>query len=250
MELFRLPNVGVALMMFGSAASLSAAELVYFKNGRSMTIEAHRMGPDRAVLTLLGRGRLEIAVDWIDRFVPLSQGAAASVAPAVPDKPVAKRWPDREEVDRIIREVTHKHGLDEKLVRSIIRAESNFDPQAVSDKGASGLMQLMPKTASAYRVEDVFDAGENVEAGVKYLKHLMAEFNRNLTLVLAAYNAGSSAVRSHQGIPPFAETHGYIRQVLSFYREKVPLALAVANKPAESSLPRRSGSLDKNNDRE
>ncbi len=220
MGLFWIPKIGLALIMFGAAASPSAAELVYFKNGRSMRIEDHRMGTDRVVLTLLGRGRLEIPADWVDRFVPLPQEPPSFAAPAVPAEPVARTRPTREEVDRVIREVTRKHGLDEKLVRSIIRAESNFDSWAVSDKGASGLMQLMPETASAYRVKDVFDAKENMEAGVKYLKHLMAEFNRNLTLVLAAYNAGPSAVRNYHGIPPFAETHEYIRQVLQFYRGK------------------------------
>ena len=139
----------------------------------------------------------------------------------MPVKPAPPTPLSRRELDRIIRHVTRRHGLNEKLVRSIIRAESNFDPLAVSGKGASGLMQLMPATASAYRVKDVFDPEENIEAGVKYLKHLMAEFDRNLVLVLAAYNAGPSAVRSYQGIPPFAETREYIGQVLQFYRGEV-----------------------------
>lgn len=208
-------------MIFGSGASLTAAELVYFKNGRSMTIEDHQRGTDTAVLTLLGGGRLEISADWIDRFVPFPQDPPSFEAPELPARSAVRTRLSRRELDRVIRTVAHKHGLDEKLVRSIIRAESNFDPLAVSEQGASGLMQLMPETASSYQVKDIFNAEENVEAGVKYLKHLMAEFDQNLTLVLAAYNAGPSAVRKYQGIPPFAETQGYIRQVLQFYQREV-----------------------------
>jgi len=211
-------GIGLVLMLCGSAAGLSATELVYFKNGRNMTIEGHRMGTERAVLTLLGQGRLEVPADWIERVVPLHREPQHSEVQAVPVGPSPRAALSRGELDRIIRQVAGRHGLDAELVRSIIRAESNFDPLAVSDKGAGGLMQLMPATASSYRVRDIFDAEENVEAGVRYLKHLMGEFNRNLVLVLAAYNAGPSAVRNHQGIPPFAETREYIRKVLRFYR--------------------------------
>ena len=213
-----LPRVGLVLILCGSAASLSATEMVYFKNGRNMTIQGHRMGTDTAVLTLLGEGRLEVPADWIERVVPLHREPPRSEAQAVPVGPSPQTTLSHGELDRIIRQVAGRHGLDAELVRSIIRAESNFDPLAVSVKGASGLMQLMPATASTYRVKDVFDAEENVEAGVRYLKHLMGEFNRNLLMVLAAYNAGPSTVRNHQGIPPFAETREYIRKVLQFYR--------------------------------
>lgn len=228
-----LPKIGLALMLCGSCASLSAAELVYFRNGRTMTIEGHRMGTDRAILTLLGQGRLEVPVDWIQRVVPLPRESPPSEVQAVPVRPASPPPLSRGALDRVIRQVARRHGLDETLVRSIIRAESNFDPLAVSDKGASGLMQLMPATASAYRVKDVFDAEENIEAGVRYLKHLMGEFNRNLMLVLAAYNAGPSAVRNYQGIPPFAETREYIRRVLQFYRghRRQPALSAGAARP-------------------
>ena len=213
-----LLKIGLVLMLCGSAASMSATELVYFKNGRNMTIEGHRMVTDRAILTLLGEGRLEVPADWIERVVPVHREPPHSEVQAVAVGTASPTVLSRGELDRIIRQVALRHGLDAELVRSIIRAESNFNPLAVSDKGAGGLMQLMPATASAYRVKDIFDAEENVEAGVRYLKHLMGEFNRNLVLVLAAYNAGPAAVRNHQGIPPFAETREYIRRVLQFYR--------------------------------
>ncbi len=213
-----LPRTVLVLILCGSAASLSATEVVYFRNGRNMTIQGHRIGTDRAVLTLPGEGRLEVPADWIERVVPLHREPPRSEAQAVQVRPSPQTRLSRGELDRIIRQAAGRHGLDAELVRSIIRAESNFDPLAVSVKGASGLMQLMPATASTYRVKDVFDAEENVEAGVRFLKHLMGEFNRNLLLVLAAYNAGPSAVRNHQGIPPFAETREYIRKVLQFYR--------------------------------
>ena len=105
-------------------------------------------------------------------------------------------------------------------MRSIIRVESNFDPLVVSNKGASGLMQLMPATALAYGVKDIFDPEENVDAGVRYLKYLMGKFNQDLVLVLAAYNAGPSVVKKFRGIPPFAGTRKYVHRVLQFYREE------------------------------
>ena len=215
-----LHRMGLMLMLCGSAASLSATELVYFKNGRHMVIEGHRMGTDRAILTLLGEGRLEVPADWIERVVPLHRELSYSEVQAVPVRTVSPNTLSRRELDRIIRQVARRHGLEAELVRSIIRAESNFNPLAVSEKGASGLMQLMPATATAYRVKDVFDAEENVEAGVRYLKHLMGEFNPSLELVLAAYNAGPTAVRNYQGIPPFAETRDYIHRVLQYYLER------------------------------
>lgn len=113
--------------------------------------------------------------------------------------------------------ISSEHGVPPKLVQAIIQVESEGNPKAVSRKGAMGLMQLMPSVLKAYQVEDPFDPLANVEAGVRHLKYLLQEFSGNLSLALAAYNAGPGTVRKYGGIPPFPETHKYLFRVLRHY---------------------------------
>jgi len=114
----------------------------------------------------------------------------------------------------LIREIADRHGLAPALIESVIRAESNFDPRAVSPKGARGLMQLMPATAARLGVRNVFDARESVEGGVRHLRSLMDRYEGNVSLALAAYNAGVEAVARYGGIPPYAETQAYVARIL------------------------------------
>jgi hypothetical protein len=121
--------------------------------------------------------------------------------------------------DQIIRKASDKFKIDSALIKAIIKAESNFDHQAVSRVGAQGLMQLMPATASALQVEDAFHPGNNIEGGVRYLRYLLNNYRGNLSLTLAAYNAGEGTVAKYNNnIPPFRETQNYIKRVLSYYR--------------------------------
>ncbi len=113
-----------------------------------------------------------------------------------------------------IREISSRHGVDPLLVESVIRAESAFNPTAVSRTGARGLMQLMPKTAMMLGVRDSFDPRENIEGGVRHLRYLLDRYPGNVSLAVAAYNAGEGAVDSHRGIPPYAETQQYVQRVL------------------------------------
>lgn len=119
-------------------------------------------------------------------------------------------------IDTIIRGASEKWGVDPVLVKAVIKAESNFDPKAVSRAGARGLMQLMPATARLMGVKDINDPTENVEGGVRYLRRLLKNFNWDVTLALAAYNAGETAVRKYGGIPPFKETVTFVKRVLNY----------------------------------
>ena len=112
-----------------------------------------------------------------------------------------------------IRAAAAQNGLDEKLVSSVISAESNFNSRAVSPKHAMGLMQLMPRTAADLAVSNPFDPAQNIGAGTHYLKQLLDQYHGNLTLALAAYNAGPGVVAQYRGVPPFPATHSYIRRV-------------------------------------
>lgn len=117
-------------------------------------------------------------------------------------------------IDSHIRDAAHRYGVSEQLVTAVIRVESGFNPRAVSPKGARGLMQLMPATASQLGVRNAFDPAENIDGGVRHLRGLMERFENNLPLVLAAYNAGEGAVAQHGGIPPYRETQQYVTRIL------------------------------------
>ena len=130
----------------------------------------------------------------------------------VPRRAVATE--DRDAFQRFVREASTRYGVPEKLVTAVIRAESGFNPRAVSPKGARGLMQLMPQTASLLGVRDSFDPADNIDGGVRHLRGLLERFPNNLALALAAYNAGEQAVTFYRGIPPYPETQGYVQKVL------------------------------------
>jgi soluble lytic murein transglycosylase-like protein len=120
----------------------------------------------------------------------------------------------RRDIRRYIRAAALRHGVPPELVLAIVEAESSFDPYAVSPRGARGLMQLMPVTASSLDVDDVFDPYENIDAGVRHLRRLLDRFDGDLPLVLAAYNAGEGAVQFYGGVPPYRETRRYVARIL------------------------------------
>ena len=123
----------------------------------------------------------------------------------------------RSEINDLIAKYSDKNGLDEDFVKAVINQESGFNPNATSKCGAMGLMQLMPSTAEGLGVKNAYDAEQNIEGGTKYLKGLMDRSNNDKSLALAAYNAGPNAVKKYGGIPPYAETQNYVKNILSKY---------------------------------
>ncbi len=124
--------------------------------------------------------------------------------------------------DDLIDLTARSQGIDPLLVKSVMLVESNFNPRAVSRKGARGLMQLMPETARRYGVKNRFDVRESIRGGVRYLADLLMVYRGDLTRALAAYNAGETAVARHDGVPPYAETVEYVRRALVAYRAVAP----------------------------
>src|SRR5580658_5688105 len=123
----------------------------------------------------------------------------------------------QQDIDAAIDEAAARHNVDPSLVRSVVKVESNFNPNAVSRKGAMGLMQLMPSTARSLNVSNPFDPQQNVEAGVRHLRKLLDSYGGDVRLSLAAYNAGSKAVSRSAGVPHFRETQNYVRRITDLY---------------------------------
>ncbi len=147
----------------------------------------------------------------------------AIVLTNVPDRSDLRAYPGfgrrrgrltREVLRDLVASTALRHGVEPDFVEAVIDVESSFDPNAVSKKGAQGLMQLMPATARRFGVIDAFDPAENINGGVRYLRHLLDLFEGDKRLALAAYNAGENAVRAAKGIPPYRETRNYVARVL------------------------------------
>jgi soluble lytic murein transglycosylase-like protein len=124
-----------------------------------------------------------------------------------------------QDYDDIIKQAAERFGIEASLIKAVIRTESDFNHRAISCKGAQGLMQLMPDTADALKVDDPFDPVSNIYGGTRYLRYLLERFNLDLGMALAAYNAGPEKVEEYRGIPPFSETMNFVKRVITYYQQ-------------------------------
>lgn len=197
-KLFRSVLLLVAGLLAASPAA--RADWAVLRNGRRLHVTGYERRGSQVVLQLAG-GEVTLPASAVVRFVPEDVFPAAKAVAGTGGRYGA-----------LVAKAARRNGLNRKLLSSVIRAESDFHPRAVSPKGALGLMQLMPATARSLAVRHPFDPSENVEAGARYLRQLLAKFGR-LNLALAAYNAGPGNVSLYGGVPPFRETHNYIARV-------------------------------------
>ena len=168
-----------------------------------------------------GAGYLETASDQIERFEDLPEPATPSRAvEATPSDAAPGPTAVKKPINELITGVAKKHQIDPDFVTSVVKAESGFDPGAVSRKGAVGLMQLMPKTAATLGVENVLDPAANLEGGTKYLRQLLDQYDGDVVKALAAYNAGPLRVEQYGGLPPYGETRAYVARIVNDYNRK------------------------------
>ena len=207
-------------MLWCALAPVAQAELVVFTDGHFLRVEAYEVVEDRARLTLDNGGLLTVSLRRVDRVIvdtleteqpapePAPFGLRFSESHVAPDVPFGE----------LIHHAARRHGLNPELVAAVARAESAFRPDAVSVKGARGLMQLMPATAEWLGVEQhhIHDPEFNLDAGARYLRRLADKFQDDLSLVLAAYNAGEGTIARYGGVPPYRETQSYLKRIFGF----------------------------------
>jgi soluble lytic murein transglycosylase-like protein len=247
-------KLGFALGWLLLALPAMGADLAVLHNGFSIRHERRETTGSVTRLYLgADKGYVDIATDQIERFEPdLSPVAVAATAPVVApaaapamgsSRPAKPRPLQAQELNEVINSISDRHHLDPDFISSVIHAESGFNQRAVSPKGAQGLMQLMPGTASKLGVSNAFDPRANVEGGTRYLSELLERYNFDVIKALAAYNAGPQRVQQYGGVPPYYETRTYVARIVRDYnRKKIAERKAAAATAAKArrSMPAAS----------
>ena len=215
-----------------AAAPCLRAEYVALRSGQRLHVTSYRLLGEKYRLQMNG-GFVEVPVEEVVSIEPEDAFAA------LPPQP-----PVEAPIHEIVKAAAARYSVDADLITSVIAAESNFDPKAVSKRNARGLMQLLPETAARFGVQNIFDPQENIDAGTHYLRDLLARYNNDLVLTLAAYNAGPERVQQFGSVPPYPETASYIRRVKRAYeKSKAGLTLGpapasvLAGRPPRRKLP-------------
>jgi transglycosylase-like protein with SLT domain len=243
-----------------TAAAASGADLAILRNGNAIRHERREVvgAVTRLYLSDTSSGYIEIPTDQIERFEkdtapsppkrPVGASSSAT-SPAVrqfqQQVPAQATTLTRQGLGDVINGAGERHQIDPDFINSVIRAESGFHQNAVSRKGAQGLMQLMPGTASELGVANPFDPKANVEGGTTYLRELLEKYNFDVPKALAAYNAGSKRVDQYHGVPPYYETQAYIARIIrDFNRQKLAenpaLARTIKSSAQRSEAARQS----------
>ena len=233
-----------ALILFALLALPASASIAVFTDGRSMKIAAFKAVDEQTMkLTMANGGSMDVPLARLDRIIDdevTTPEIVAEVKKIVAEGVFPRRsWRFNEsskplfksKYDSVIVEAAKKFDVDAALVSAVIKAESDFNAREMSNKGARGLMQLMPATAQRFGVANSFDPVENIYAGTRYLRWLLQTFDGNADLAVAAYNAGEGNVWKYNGVPPFRETVTYINRIARHIRK------AIETKQIADALP-------------
>ncbi len=235
MRSIQITGWAAALAIFAaSALPCAAADSAVLRNGFSIRHERRQVIGTITRLYVDGDDSsfVDVPTAEIDHFeaVPVESGKVESASQLLL-KPPAESAQHPLDLNEVVRAASGTYSLDPDLVNSVIRAESGFNVRAVSPKGARGLMQLMPQTASELGVQNAFDPKSNVEGGTRYLRELLERYDFDLIKALAAYNAGPERVEQYGGVPPYYETKAYVARIVRDFNKK-KLAEKTATQPA------------------
>ena len=214
----RALSLGCWLLAFGFTLLFprpASADLVYLKNGRVLSVDAWQINGDVAVLSLRDGGRIEAPEALIEDVLPDEYFHAR--LQALPES-LAIMAPKSDDIRGMVDATATRYGVDIKLAHALVKVESNYQANALSPKGAMGLMQLMPSVAKQYALDNPFDPAKNLDAGIRHLRTLLDRFPQDTKLALAAYNAGLFAVTKYGGVPPYRETQDYVRRIMTLAR--------------------------------
>ncbi len=242
-----------AVLVLMLATTSFAADLAVLRNGFSIPHERREQigSITRLYLTLDGTNYADVPTEQIEHF---EKGPPTLAVPKVQTAPVGFPTPaPKVSMEQAIAAGSERYRIDPDLIASVIRAESNFNAHAISPKGAQGLMQLMPKTASQLGVVNPFDPGANVDGGTRYLRELIERYNFDLVKALAAYNAGPQRVEQYGGVPPYRETRAYVARIVRDFNKKklaqqklakqAAAAKTSSAKVAAPVLPKKAGAV-------
>lgn len=205
----RLKHLALSALFVACAAPASRAEYVVLRSGQRLAVTGYQIIGDRYHLQMKG-GTVDVPAEQV-----------AAIEPEEVFTPVPHVEVSQEPFGDLIRAAAKRYSVDADLITSVIAAESNFDPKAISRRDARGLMQLLPATATRLGVKNIFDPQENIDAGAHYLSDLLLLYKNDLALTLAAYNAGPERVQHFgQRVPPFAETISYVQRVKQTYNQR------------------------------
>lgn len=204
----RLGRFLLAALVLAAGSNGARADYFVMRSGARLAVNSYQLLGERYRVQING-GTAEIAASEVVAIEP------EEIFIPAPRTPLAQA-----PYGELIQTAAQKYGVDSDLVFSVITAESNFNPNAVSRRGARGLMQLLPSTATRLGVKDIFDPGQNIDAGTRYLRELLTLYRGDLVLTVAAYNAGPGALQKYGRVPPYRETQSYIRAIRKTYAQR------------------------------
>jgi soluble lytic murein transglycosylase-like protein len=242
--------LGIFALALVSSLPCWAGQIAVLRNGFSIQHERRQVigAITRLFISVDGSSYVDVATAEIEHFedAPVDNSPLANASSGVRFQKALVTPTPHMDLNEVVNSASGRYRLDPDLVNSVIKAESGFNVRAVSPKGAQGLMQLMPRTASKLGVPNTFDAQANVEGGTRYLRELLERYNFDLIKALAAYNAGPQRVEQYGGVPPYYETRAYVARIVRDFNKKKVSQHSTGQSVTKKTFPKKSGTQASN----